>query len=190
MAQVPRVDREPFGRTADGAQVWRYLLRNGPLTVGVVTRGAALQSVLAPDRRGTPADVVLGFADLAGYAAGGPGASYVGAVVGRHAGRIAGGRLPLAGREYPLARNQGPNNLHGGPEGFDTRVWDAAVLPAADLPAEGLVGIRLDLLSPDGDQGSPPGSRCGPATCSTPAAGCGWSWRPPTSSPPGARTRW
>jgi aldose 1-epimerase len=112
-----------------------------------LTYGATIQSLSVPDRHGVPADVTLGFDDLAGYVAPHP---YFGAVIGRFANRIAGGRFVLDGEQFELPRNRGPNCLHGGTEGFDRRVWTPRPLDPADA-----VGVELRLTSPDGDMGFP-----------------------------------
>lgn len=143
----PRVDVEPFGHL-DDAPVTRYVLRNGPLEVAVLDLGGTVQSVLAPDRDGVRREITLGFDSVEQYRA---HDAYFGALIGRTTNRIAGGRFTLEGREYRLAVNNGGNNLHGGPEGFDARVWAAEVLE----PRDGTVGLRLTLHSPDGDQGFP-----------------------------------
>lgn len=166
-ARPPRVVTEEFGLLDGRTPVHRHVLTAGAVTAAVITRGAALQAVTVPDRWGRPGDVVLGFPDSSGYHEGPPGASYVGAVVGRYAGRIAGGRLPLNGTEYRLARTDGSNNLHGGPHGFDTRVWDAEVL--GGVPP----GARFTLLSEHGDQGFPAGLEVA-ATYRLDAAGRIW----------------
>jgi aldose 1-epimerase len=89
-------------------------------------------------------DVVLGFADLDGYLA--HPEPFLGALVGRYANRIAGGRFPLEGWTYSLARNNAPNSLHGGERGFDKRVWNVE-------PVEH--GVRLSRVSPHGEEGFP-----------------------------------
>src|SRR4051794_9093193 len=133
------------GTLADGTRVERYVLSSDALEVAVLTYGGIVQSVHAPDRDGRRADVVLGFDDVRRYQEASP---YFGALVGRYANRIAGGRFDLDGRTYQLPVNNGPNSLHGGTEGFDKRVWDAEELPGA-------AGVQLSLTSPDGDQGYP-----------------------------------
>jgi aldose 1-epimerase len=125
-----------------------YTLRN---THGIEARvtdyGAVILSLLVPDREGRPADVVLGFDEPADYEDNPP---YLGAVVGRYANRIAGGRFTLEGREYELARNEGPHHLHGGRRGFDSVVWESA-----SFRDEGGDGVVFRHTSPDGDEGYP-----------------------------------
>ncbi|SOE03044.1 aldose 1-epimerase [Blastococcus haudaquaticus] len=137
------MQREPFGSLPDGRGVERYVLRSGDLEVAVLTYGAVLQSVRAPDAQGAVADVALGYDDLAGYLG---DSTYVGAVVGRFANRIAGGRFVLDDAEHVLPQNHGTSCLHGGPEGFHTRLWSGREVPG---------GVELTLTSPDGDMGFP-----------------------------------
>ncbi|UOX92544.1 galactose mutarotase [Amycolatopsis sp. FBCC-B4732] len=140
---------EFFGR-AGGEDVHRYTLTHpGGLTVRILDYGAVIQSIESPDRDGRREDVVLGYPDLAGYVANNhPDAArvFLGAAIGRFANRIAGGTFTLDGVRHRVPQNDGKNSLHGGPAGFDTRVWSATVLPD---------GVRLTLISPDGDQGYP-----------------------------------
>ncbi|QFQ96930.1 galactose mutarotase [Streptomyces phaeolivaceus] len=137
---------ELFGTLSDGTPVHRWTLERGGTRVRILTYGGIVQSVELPDRDGRTADVVLGFADLDGYLRNqGP---FFGALIGRYANRIAGGRFTLDGRVYELARDNPPNSLHGGPLGFDKRVW------AAEGVADG-AGVRLSRVSPDGEEGFP-----------------------------------
>ncbi|MBX9395389.1 galactose mutarotase [Streptomyces sp. TRM72054] len=135
---------EHFGTLSDGTAVHRWTLERAGVRVRVLSYGGIVQSVEVPDRDGRTADVVLGFGELDGYLEH-PG-PYLGALVGRYANRIAGGRFPLDGRTYALARNNGPNSLHGGERGFDKRVWDMT-------PVEH--GVRLSRVSPHGEEGFP-----------------------------------
>ncbi|MGW1378957.1 aldose epimerase family protein [Streptomyces sp. NPDC002446] len=143
-----QVSREPFGTLDDGTRVDRWTLKAGPgpggLRVRVLTYGGIVQSIEAPDRDGTRAQLALGFADLASYVA--HGGSYFGALVGRYANRIAGARFTLDGRTYPLTPNDGPHSLHGGPGNFSRVVWNAR-------ETEG--GVELHRVSPDGEEGFP-----------------------------------
>ncbi|MFD5566463.1 aldose epimerase family protein [Streptomyces cadmiisoli] len=135
---------EHFGTLSDGTPVHRWTLERAGVRVRILSYGGIVQSVQVPDRQGRAEDVVLGFPDLEGYVA--HPEPYLGALIGRYANRIAGGRFPLDGRTYALARNNGPNSLHGGERGFDRRVWDVA-------PVEH--GIRLTRVSPHGEEGFP-----------------------------------
>lgn len=88
--------------------------------------GAGIVEVSVPDASGKLDDVALGYADAADYFYDGPCA---GKVPGRYANRIARGHLRVDGRDYQLAVNNGPNALHGGPEGFQNRIWNVEVTP-------------------------------------------------------------
>jgi aldose 1-epimerase len=144
------VSRAPFGTTPDGAAVDLFTLRSpAGVTVAVATYGAIVQRLLAPDRDGDPVDVVLGFATLDEYVAGNE--PRFGAVVGRYANRIAHASFTLGGTTYSLSRNEGENSLHGGVEGFATRVWEAVEATADGREA----AVALRYVSPDGEMGFP-----------------------------------
>src|SRR5688500_1779019 len=94
-----------FGALADGTPVPGVELSNGVgMTVRIIALGAAIQSLQVPDREGRSADVVLGFASPAEYAA---HTQYFGATVGRYANRIARGEFEIHGRRYALETNDG-----------------------------------------------------------------------------------
>jgi aldose 1-epimerase len=144
----PRTTVEDFGTTPDGTPVERWTLANGEMTVRVLTYGGVIQTLEVPDAEGNVDNVVLGFEDLAGYVD--DSDPYFGSLIGRYGNRIAGGTFTLDGTTYKLPRNNGPNTLHGGPDGFDDRVWEATPVGDDDVAA-----LRLELVSPDGDQGFP-----------------------------------
>ena len=128
MTPVPPATKQPFGTTPDGRAVDLYTLTSpSGVSVSVMTYGAAVQQIWAPDRVGRRANVVLGFPTLNGYVA--YSGHYFGAIIGRCANRIASGRFTLDGVTYRLPQNDGPNSLHGGTAGFDRQVWKATVLP-------------------------------------------------------------
>ncbi|MEU5362604.1 aldose epimerase family protein [Streptomyces sp. NPDC005925] len=135
---------EPFGTLSDGTSVHRWTLERSGVRVRVLSYGGIVQSLEVPDRDGRAADVVLGLDDLDGYLA--RPDPHFGALIGRYANRIAGGRFPLDGRSYALAHNDGPNTLHGGQRGFDKRVWDVTGVEH---------GLRLTRVSPHGEEGFP-----------------------------------
>lgn len=116
-------------------------LAAGDLRLTVLPLGAAIQSL---HLQGVAHSLVLGHADPEAYRT---ARGYLGAVVGRVANRIVGGRLMLDGTTYQLDRNEGPNTLHGGTDGFHRRAWQVAEVTADTA--------TLDLTSPDGDQGFP-----------------------------------
>ncbi|MBV8129990.1 MAG: galactose mutarotase [Planctomycetaceae bacterium] len=136
-----------FGKTPDGTPVELYVLKNGQITVKVMTYGAIITEIDTPDRNGKERDVVLGFDSLEGYLGKHP---YFGATVGRVANRIAKGKFTLNGQEYTLAVNDGPNTLHGGLKGFDKVIWKAEPIDHPDGPS-----IKLTRRSPDGEEGYP-----------------------------------
>jgi aldose 1-epimerase len=142
------VTRRAWGELADGTAIERFELTSGTVSLGLLTYGASAHTLLAPDRDGVPADILLGFHDLESYAAEQP---FLGATVGRYANRIAGGRFAIDGTTYTVPANDGPHALHGGPDGYFRRVWD--VEEHASLPDGGLVGLRL--LDPAGTMGFP-----------------------------------
>ncbi|GGY84650.1 aldose epimerase family protein [Streptomyces nitrosporeus] len=135
---------EDFTPCSDGTPVRRWTLERDGTRVRVLTYGGVVQSVEVPGRDGRTARVALGLPDVAGYEAD-PG-PYFGALVGRYANRIAGSSFELDGKRYHLAPNEGRNQVHGGPRGFDKRVWDAEEVPD---------GVRLSLVAEDGEEGFP-----------------------------------
>jgi len=139
---------EPFGTTPNGDAVEIFTLTNAHgLVVRATNFGGRIVSLLAPDRAGRPGDVVLGYDSLDDYV-NDPG--YFGAIIGRHANRIAQARFTVDGVTHRLVANDGHNHLHGGPGGFHTVVWRAA-----PVDAEGATGVEFSTTSPDGDQGYP-----------------------------------
>ncbi|MBD5345052.1 MAG: galactose mutarotase [Bacteroides sp.] len=111
-------------------------------SVTLSSLGAGIVSLTAPDAEGKLADVVLGYKDPASYLNDGPCA---GKIPGRYANRIGHGTFSLRGKEYHLEINNGPNALHGGTDGFQNRLWDAAAV-SDDT-------VEFTLHSPDGDAG-------------------------------------
>jgi aldose 1-epimerase len=139
----------PFGFLPDGRAVHQWsLVGAGGLVLECLDYGGIVARLLVPDRQGQLTDVVLGCDTLDGYLAPQP---FMGAIVGRVAGRITGARFNLDGRTYPLAANDAPNHLHGGPLGFDKQLWHADPVSRPD----GAPSLRLSRLSPDGEEGYP-----------------------------------
>jgi aldose 1-epimerase len=151
-ANAPRkhrgMERSVFGKMPDGEKVDLFTLTNSRgMEVKITNYGGRVVSILAPDRHGHLADIVLGYDTLDGYLS--KQDPFFGAIVGRYANRIAKGQFTLDGVVYHLPQNDGQNTLHGGPEGFDKKVWTARELSPAH-PA-----IELTYLSKNGEEGFP-----------------------------------
>ena len=144
MLSSTNVEQQNWGATRAGEPVAIYTLSSANLTARVTTYGARLVSVVAPDRAGAKADVVLGYDDVASYES--DRSTYFGAIVGRYGNRLAGGAFTLDGTTYHVPTNNNGNALHGGTEGFDRKVWSAKTVKN---------GVELSLTSPDGDMGFP-----------------------------------
>lgn len=135
---------QQYGELADGRPVDIYTLSNAAgMSVRLITFGGIITEINVPDRRGRIANVALGFDSLTKYAADHP---YFGAITGRCANRLAGGRFKLDGVEYTLFQNDGDCALHGGQVGFDKRLWQAHETGGA---------VELSYASPDGEEGYP-----------------------------------
>lgn len=142
------ITTQQFGTTPAGQPVELYRLTNTHgLVAEIMTYGATLLGLHMPDRNGHMADVIVGFDRLEPFTQSHP---YFGSLVGRFCNRIAEGRFELDGKTYQLHCNQGRHHLHGGPEGFHRKVWQASAQAGPNGSA-----LTLSLHSPDGDEGFP-----------------------------------
>ena len=164
-----------FGKLKDGRMAGLYILESPDgMRASVTDYGAALVSLVFPDRKGVMRDVVLGHDDASGYE---DGHGHIGATVGRFANRIADARFSLDGGEYELSANNGSNCLHGGRDFYNKRLWQTKLAftsvssgdimaayaaesisdkdPAFGLRELGDNKVTFCLDSPDGDQGFP-----------------------------------
>jgi aldose 1-epimerase len=147
-ANAATASRAGFGQLADGAKVEAVTLTNAAgMSARIITLGGALQSLIVPDRAGRREDVVLGYDTAQEYLT---RPNYFGASVGRYANRIAKGKFSLEGKSFTLAANDGPNHLHGGPKGFDKRMWKIDSI--ANGPEAKVV---LSYTAADGEEGYP-----------------------------------
>ena len=141
-------EKKPFGQTPDGTAIEAYTAYNAQgASAKFITYGATLAELHIKDKQGKPGDIVLGFGDLQGYLGNHP---HFGGTIGRYANRIAKGTFTLDGKEYQLAINNPPNSLHGGPTGFDRRVWKGEAVNQRDG-----AGVRFTYISTDGEEGFP-----------------------------------
>jgi aldose 1-epimerase len=163
----PTITKQPFGKAMDiyyhkFLKVYRYTLADCQgMSVSILSYGGIIQQINVPGRDGQSADVVLGFDTLKDYVKydsppvtvnGGP---YFGETIGRYGNRIAKGTFHLNGHKYTLPINNGVNDLHGGLVGFGNHVW-----AATEVHSAGVVGVRMKLVSPNGDDGANVGCTC------------------------------
>ena len=138
------VSRRIWSRASDGKAIYRYTITNSSGASVVLSNfGAAIVSVNVPDRDGKLGDVVLGYGKAEDYDHDGP---CFGKCPGRYANRIAKGRFSLDGNTYELPINNGPNHLHGGPEGFQNKVWESRRKRGA---------VEFKYVAQDGEMGYP-----------------------------------
>ena len=138
----------PEGGMQDEPRITTFTLRNaGGMTAKLTNYGTILMELHVPGRDGKTADVVLGFDRTDDYLKPHP---FFGATAGRVANRIRNASFTLDGKEYTLAKNNGPHTLHGGVKGFDKYAWSAT-------PGDGPDGswVSFSRTSPDGEEGFP-----------------------------------
>jgi aldose 1-epimerase len=131
----------------DGQEVVGYTLTNNNITVSITNFGATITNIITPDKNGQLADIALGYDDLQGYI---NDDYYMGGIVGRFANRIAGGLVELDGKKHQLTLKEGGFHHHGGAIGFNKKVWRSEYISNDGLPA-----VKLEYLSPDGEEGFP-----------------------------------
>lgn len=142
------VDKAEFGKMPDGTVIESFTIYNTQgASAKLITYGATVAELHVPDKNRKMGDVVLGFDNLEGYLGNHP---HFGGTIGRYGNRIAKGRFTLDGKEYQLAINNPPNSLHGGPTGFDRRVWKGELVEVKDGAA-----VRFTYFSKDGEESFP-----------------------------------
>ena len=136
-----KIEVTEFGHTKDGSAVEAYRITNSHgAYVTVLNYGAIVKDIAVPDKDGHITDVVLGYDTLDKYET---NPNFFGACIGRSGNRIANSTFTIDGREYHLTENEGHNNLHSGPDGFEKRIWKA-------VPQERNGCVSFSLVSPDG----------------------------------------
>ena len=126
--------------------VFQYTLTNkNGMVVKILNYGGTVTNIITPDKNGKMGNVILGYDSLSGYLQ--TGNPFFGCLVGRYANRIANAKFTLDGKEYTLAKNDGPNTLHGGLKGFDKVVWTVKSFNDS--------GLLLSYSSKDGEEGYP-----------------------------------
>jgi len=139
------IKESTFESIIDGKRVDIYTIsNNNGIELKITNYGAKVVSLVVPDSKGVPEDIVLGYETFGEYISGN---TYFGAIIGRYANRIANARFFIDKEEYLITRNEENNHLYGGIKGFDNMVWDVE-----DSNSRSLV---LNLLSEAGDEGYP-----------------------------------
>jgi len=137
--------KENFQVTHDGKQIDLFTLKNSNgMIVQVTNYGGKLVSIIVPDRNGTLGDVCLGYESAEEYL---NGIASLGATMGRVTNRIANAQFTLNDSTYYLAKNNGNHTIHGGAQGFRSKVWEAKQLDDQN--------VELSYFSEDGEEGFP-----------------------------------
>lgn len=146
--ETNRFEKERFGTLEDGSPVTQFTLRNAHgIVVKVITYGAIITEIQAPDRNGKPKNIIAGADTLEIYLGRFPAA----AVIGRFANRIANAKFSIDGVEYHVTANMGKHHIHGGRKGFAKVNWNAA----SQSIGKDHASITLTYLSVDGEEGFP-----------------------------------
>ena len=140
------ITEQAWGALPTGETISLYTFRNEKGIEATISNfGGRLVTLKVPDRDGKFEDIVLGYDSLEPYTKPNP---FFGTLVGRYANRIANGEFTLNGKKYTLLKNNGPNSLHGGAQGFDKKAWQA------EISKDGH-SLQLTYLSKDGEEGYP-----------------------------------
>jgi aldose 1-epimerase len=141
------VNQDLFGNH-DGKEIYLLTLTNKEGNVLRLTNfGAKINWIEVPDRLGNRDNITFGYDTFEETR---DGDMSFGSVVGRYANRIANGKFSIDGVEYTTPLNNGPNTLHGGPEGWHSVVWDTEILRDSIYPT-----VRFSYISPDMEMGFP-----------------------------------
>ena len=135
--------KSDFQKNINGKSTDLFILANdNGAEIAVTNYGGAILAIMMPDKNGNYANVIQGH-DTIENVINSP-EPFLSTLIGRYGNRIAKGKFQLAGKEYTLTINNGPNSLHGGPTGFHARVWDAEQTSKQS--------ITLRYLSEDGEE--------------------------------------
>lgn len=137
------IEKSFFGKTSDGQDIYAFTITNSKnASLKIINYGGTIVSINVPDKNGKLTDVELGFDTVADYE---KQTSYIGSILGRNANRIKNASFTYNGIEYKLTSNENGNQLHGGINGFDRKVWRGGI--AGDNTVE------MTYESPDGEEG-------------------------------------
>ncbi|MVM30364.1 galactose-1-epimerase [Spirosoma sp. HMF4905] len=141
------IEKTQFGTFPDGRVADLFTLRNEKgMVVQVTNYGGYIVSWTAPDKAGKQEEIILNVPTFADYLKGTPS---LGPIIGRFGNRIANGKFTIDGQEYTLAQNNNGNHIHGGPTGFDKRLWQAKIIDGKES------SLVLGYMAKDGEEGYP-----------------------------------
>ena len=132
-----------IGKMPNGREVYAHTISDGDISITVLDYGATLQKFV---HKGT--DIVLGYDTLEEYQ---QNDDFQGAVIGRYANRISGGKLTIDGVDYPIAHNNGVAHLHGGVVNFSKHIWNVE----EGVCHDGAPSLSCGYVSYDGEEGYP-----------------------------------
>ncbi len=133
-----------FDKLPDGREVIAYTISDGDKKAVILNYGGIIQSLIVPDKNGTPTDVILGYDNIEGFLNNG---GFLNALIGRFGNRIGEGKINVDGVDYQLYNNDRGNHLHGGKEGFDKKIWNVEAIDE--------YALKLSYLSVDGEENYP-----------------------------------
>jgi aldose 1-epimerase len=145
--EVLNIIKEEYGRIEDQPVFSFKLVNDNGVELSCINYGCIITKIVVPDREGNLENVVLGYETLEEYLS---DSYFLGAVIGRVAGRIKEGTFELDGKVYHLAQNENTNHLHGGLKGFNQIIWESEL-----IETQHEVGVRFSYMSPDGEEGYP-----------------------------------
>jgi len=145
---TPTIIKKDFGHTknSDAVDIYTLTNKNG-MRAEIMSYGGTIVSLSVPDKNGHCNDIVLGFDNITAYENKSP---YFGCIVGRYGNRIANASFDLNGQTYKLAANNDKNNLHGGIEGFDKKIWGCEAFSTPESAC-----LKMNYLSKDMEEGFP-----------------------------------
>lgn len=144
----PQVTTRSFGMIEQQMITQFTICFEGKLEVQLINYGGIITSIKTPDRKGEMGEVILGYASLSEYM---DDPNCMGAAIGRNAGRIKEGKLQIGGYTHQLSKNEGKNQLHGGLEGFNAKVWKVKM----HIVRKDSVEVVMEYTSKHGEEGYP-----------------------------------
>ena len=142
-----KIKKQKWGVLSDGTKVHLYTVSNGQMSFSCTDYGCTITSIVVKDKNGVDTDIIVGHSTFEGYLT---GDKFFGAAVGRFANRIGKAEFKIDDTVYKLDKNDGPNTLHGGFDGYNKMMFKAHIVETKKA-----AGIEFTRLSPDGEQGFP-----------------------------------